>query len=371
MIFCWNCGRKQTVEKKARSRGNGQGTVYKLPNGKYRAVITTGYKMNSDGKRKRLTRSKTFALKKDAVLALAELLKEPTGAEKKKEPTFRELYEQWLPTHKAGKDTLNCYKAAYKYFSDIADMRISEIDVDDLQDCVDDCPKGKRTRQNMKAMCGLVYKYGIPRHVIPDNLNLSQFIRVGGEDAPDRPAFSDTQIESIRKLIGRVDGAEQVYCLIYTGFRPSEFLSLDVTDFNAAEMTLTGGAKTEAGRGRTVTISPKISAIIKKAAAGRTGGALFSDGDGNRYTLKHWTESVFYAVLDAAGIDNPVVKIGGDVERHLYTPHCCRHTFANLMKRVDAPALDKQKLIGHASEQQLKYYQSADADDLRRITDFI
>ena len=32
---------------------------------------------------------------------------------------------------------------------------------------------------------------------------------------------------------------------------------------------------------------------------------------------------------------------------------------------------DKQKLIGHASEEQLKYYQDVEIADLRRITDFI
>lgn len=41
------------------------------------------------------------------------------------------------------------------------------------------------------------------------------------------------------------------------------------------------------------------------------------------------------------------------------------------MKRVDAAAKDKQELIGHASEEQLKYYQSVALEDLRKITDAI
>ena len=42
-----------------------------------------------------------------------------------------------------------------------------EIDVDDLQDCLNECPNGKRTRQNMKAPAGLMYRYAIPRHIVP------------------------------------------------------------------------------------------------------------------------------------------------------------------------------------------------------------
>ena len=83
---------------------------------------------------------------------------------------FKALYDKWLPTHKAGKSTMDCYKAAIKYFEPVWFSRMQDIDIDDLQECLDDCGKGKRTQQNMKAVCGLVYKYGIPRQAVPDNM---------------------------------------------------------------------------------------------------------------------------------------------------------------------------------------------------------
>lgn len=52
---------------------------------------------------------------------------------------------------------------------------MSDVDIDDLQDCIDECPRGKRTKENMRAACGLMYKYGIPRRLIPENMNLAQF----------------------------------------------------------------------------------------------------------------------------------------------------------------------------------------------------
>ena len=54
---------------------------------------------------------------------------------------------------------------------------------------------------------------------------------------------------------------------------------------------------------------------------------------------------------------------------HIYTPHCCRHTFATLMKNVDAPATDKQKLIGHSKFEMTAHYTHTDIESLKKITD--
>ena len=59
-----------------------------------------------------------------------------------------------------------------------------------------------------------------------------------------------------------------------------------------------------------------------------------------------------------------------DVEgEHIYTPHCCRHTFATLMKNVPAPPTDKQKLIGHAKFEMTAHYTHTDIESLKFITD--
>ncbi len=331
-IYCAYCGKKQTPdERKHLKRSNGTGSVYKLPSGKYKAVVTIGYTTGEDGKRHRHTRSKVYDKRKNAINALPELL----GAapqEKKRRMTFAQLYEAWLPTHRAGKDTMNCYKAAYKHFASIHAEKIAEIDVDDLQECLDACPKGRGTRRNMKTLAGLLYKYGIPRHVILGNLNLAQFLTVEGDAAAHRESFTDIQIEQIRKAVGVVPGADAIYCMIYTGFRPSEFLALTGKNYDSARSCLTGGAKTAAGKGRKVTASPKIKTILERSAA--AGGPLFPDPSGKPWGLKDFTERVFYPALNQIGIDNPLVEIAGGVNRHKYTPHTCRHTFATLMKRV-------------------------------------
>mgnify|MGYP002514481144 CR=1 FL=1 len=49
--FCGACGWKQEKAPPARHRrGNGQGSVFKLPSGKYKAVVTLGYALDDQGR---------------------------------------------------------------------------------------------------------------------------------------------------------------------------------------------------------------------------------------------------------------------------------------------------------------------------------
>lgn len=362
-LYCPYCGKKQVKEVKPRQRGNGQGTVYK-DGSRYRAIVTLGYYLDDKGKRKRKTKSQRFDTKKEAVAAIPRLLAEPVK-KNRQDVTFKALYDKWLPSHQAGKSTLECYKAAMNYFQPVWFSRMADIDIDDLQECLDDCGKGKRTQQNMKTVCGLIYKYGIPRQAVPDNLNLSQYLKVNGDDAAPRSSFTDDEIEMIRKAVGTVDHADWIYCMIYLGFRPAEFLALDVKDYNQKEKAFVGGAKTEAGMNRTVTVSPKIQPIIESIIGKRTGGPLIRTPKGVTWDYSNFRQDIFYPTLDKIGISNPILDNGV----HKYTPHSCRHTFATLMKRVSGSDKDKLELIGHTSTEMLRYYQDVNINDLKSITD--
>lgn len=359
---CW-CGKKQQTKntRKNTKRGNGTGSVYRDGN-TWTAEITKGYRIEGDEKKRVIARKKGFRTKKEALESLPTLF---SKKEREKNPTFRAIYEQWLPTHRAGKDTMNCYKAAMKYFREIEFFHISEIEIDDLQECIDECPHGKRTRENMKALCGLMYKYAIPRGMA--KLNLAEYLVITAPGSVSREGFNEEQLERIRRAVNSVPYADYIYAMCYLGFRPSELLALKISDYNAQNKTLVGGAKTEAGKNRLVTISPKIQPIIDELAAGRSSGALFYNReDGSAFRIDKFRDQVFYPALEAIGIENPV-----DNSRHKYTPHSCRHTFATLMKRVNGADKDKQELIGHASPEMLRYYQDVNVDDLRKITDAI
>ena len=350
--FCPMCGRQMNRPPSRRTRGNGQGTVVKRGN-KYRAVVTLGYYTTDDGKRHRKTRSQTFDRKKDAVAALTAL----KGENRQTDITLKDCYDRWEPTHKAGLSTMTNYKAAFKYFGNLWFEKMRYLQLDDLQECLDECGHGRRTQENMRAVLGLLYKYAIPRDYAEKNM--AQYLKITAEAGSHRQGFTLDEVEKIRKNVNVVPGAREILCMIYTGFRPGEFLALKGKDFDPVNMTLTGGSKTEAGRNRIVTISPKIIDLIPHKPTDAPLWDVPTD-------LSNFTDRVFHPCLDACGISNPIEN-----GRHKYTPHSCRHTFATLMKAVPGADKDKMELIGHASSEMLRYYQDVGIEDLRKITDKI
>lgn len=360
--YCLYCGRKQTVTRRPKSRGNGQGSVFKRSNGTYTVVRTIGYSTDKNGKTHRHTVSKSgFRTKKEALAYLPKL----TGKrERSREISFQNLYELWKPTHGASKSTMDCYASAMKWYKDIWFLKISDIDIDDLQECLDECPKGKRTKENMKALCGLLYKFAIPRHYA--SLNLGQYLRIHAESSDEKAALPIDAVQKLMEHRSSIPFASYIVAQCYLGFRPSELLSLDVKQYDRKEKAFTGGAKTEAGTDRIVTVSPKIQHIIDDLTRDKISGPVFCSPDGSPLSIENY-RSAFYSALDAIGLENPILG-SDDAKRHKYTPHSCRHTFATLMKSIDAPDKDKLALIGHTSTDMLRKYQDVDYESLRKIT---
>ena len=194
--FCPLCGVKQDTRQNPKNRGNGQGSVYQLPSKKWIAVKTVGYELDESGRMKRLTRSKSgFRTKKEALDYLPKL--DDSKAARTKGLTFIQIYDAWEPTHRAGKSTMDCYSAAVKYYKPVWHSKLSDITVDDLQECIDECPKGKRTRENMKALAGLLYKYAIPRNLAA--LNLGQYLIVGEGESRNKDALPDDAVKLLEQ----------------------------------------------------------------------------------------------------------------------------------------------------------------------------
>lgn len=362
--FCLFCGCNQEIRQNTKKRGNGQGSVYQLPNKTWIAVKTVAYEELENGKIRHIKRSKSgFKTKKEALAYLPQLKREKSIKLK----TWTEIYDAWLPTHKAGKSTMDCYKAANKYFCQVWYQKFAEITIDDLQECMDECEKGKRTRENMKTLAGLLYKYAIPRHQA--NLNIAQYLIVGGGETGEKEGLPENAVKRIAENVNIIKGADYVLCQCYLGFRPSEFLALDVKNYNREERAFVGGAKTATGKNRIVTVSPKIQPIIDRLVKDKLSGPVFCTDIGTAMNIKAYRE-LFYSVLEKCGIDNPIIEVAG-IKRRKYTPHSCRHTFATLLKRVKAADADKLKLIGHTSTEMLRHYQDVSFEDLRKVTNAI
>ena len=92
-VYCQHCGVKQSVARLPKSRGNGQGSAYKLPNGKWRAAVLVGYRTDVEGKIHRKVRCKDGFKTKREALEYIPLLR--ARQERPKSVTLKELYDRW------------------------------------------------------------------------------------------------------------------------------------------------------------------------------------------------------------------------------------------------------------------------------------
>ena len=358
--FCNFCGTKQVYEHSAKKRGNGQGCAFKMPDGRWMAEVTLGYdEVDGKTKRKKVTKS-GFATKKEALAYIPQLQQKVTEVDKSIK--FKDLYKKWMDgdaglkghTKKVSKQTIDCYKSAYKYYESIYYVEVAKLKTEHLQKCVDECPRGKRTKENMKAVGTCVFRLAKQLDIV--DRNYAEYIYISKEEKNERLAFSMEQVQTMWDNVDNVPNIKYVLLLCYTGMRLSEMLGALTKDYNGEEGYFVTGVKTDAGKDRVITISPKIRPFFAEFGNGKH---LFTD-----LSAKKFRKDIFYPALQALGMDE--LDEDGD---HIYTPHCCRHTFATLMKNVNAPATDKQKLIGHAKFEMTAHYTHTDIGSLKKITD--
>lgn len=369
--FCPLCGKAvEAQRRKHRRRANGEGTIIKR-GATYTARVTLGYELR-DGKARPVFATKGgFATQREAMEYIPTLKADGRPGARKAahgqdytKITFAELYDKLIERHaqRVGKSTMNCYKAAYKYFSDVYALPFAELNTEDWQLCIDDCPQGLRTRQNMKALGTLMYKLAAELRIFGVNTktDFAALVWIKGESESRKP-FTPEELEAVKRgAAAGVPFADWIVAMCYTGFRPSEFLDLRREAFDAGAWTLRGGAKTEAGRNRIVPVHPLIRQLIATRAIGG-GEYIFADEHGKRYTLDHFREACFYPALEACGVQ-------GRPER---TPYSTRHTFATLIKSIDGSTKDKAALMGHTSYEMTMHYQHEDYESLRKIVEAI
>jgi integrase len=352
--FCNFCGTKQVYERSSKKRGNGQGTVYKGRNGKWIAEYTIGWD-EDDGKLCRVKRRKTgFPTKQDALAYIPNLKVEISKQDMNIK--FKDLYKNWMDRHeeKVTKSTINCYKSAYKYFSSLYYVEVAKIKTEHMQKCINECPHGKRTKENMKALGTSLFRYAMELDIV--SKNYAEYLYLQKEETTEKVAFSSEQLQKIWDNVDRVPNLKYVLVLCYTGMRLSEMLGALTKDYYPEEGYFITGIKSDAGKDRVITISPKIRKFFTEFGKDIH---LFTE-----LSAKKFRSEIYYPALQEIDLD-PLKEDG----THIFTPHCCRHTFATLMKNVDAPATDKQKLIGHAKFEMTAHYTHTDLVSLKKITD--
>lgn len=362
-------------EKKRRmkSRGNGTGCAYW--SSKYRywiAQVVTGYRdpppfdpENPDNKKQRVPIKVTkggFRRREDALAYCRELTADKTELKNK---TLKEVYDAWEPWYspRVDKDTFGCYRAAFAHFKALHNHTIRYISAGDLQKCMDDCPRGHRTHQNMKCTAGLLWAYAMDHNLVDKDVTDNLYIGKGA--SVQREPLTDIEVEKIRQEIGKDRYAAYVYALCYLGFRPGEMLEIkkDQVHEKNKQLFIVEGKKTDAGRDRIVPVHKKIQKIIRQQMKLEGTEYLFPMHVYNRkgefkgykvMTDNYFNKYAFRPLADRLGI--PANKV----------PYSARHTFSDKLKNANGTDKTKAALIGHSDYKfTQKKYQSTDLDELK------
>lgn len=356
-LYCPYCGKAINPQPTARKRGNGQGTAFKR--GKtWTAVINVAtYHDGEKLKRKRVSKG-GFKTKKEA-LEYIPTLQERVECHIDSDMTLIELYKMWHDQHENDvvRSTMDCYRAAWKYFKPIELYKVRNIKTSMLQKCLDDSGKGKRTQENMKSLATMLFRMAMSNDIV--GKNYAEGLIPRGEKQEPRQPFTEVELKKMWEIVKKpkYDASKNhidlVLILCYTGFRVEELLNLKREDYYEDKdwAYFVGGSKTDAGRDRIVGISPKILPLVRKHLKD---GYVFSP-DGKKLSAKKFREEYYYPTLLAAGIEKKV-------------PHCCRHTFATLMKDSASSDKDKMAMIGHSSMTMTMEYTHANLDGLKKLT---
>lgn len=331
----------------ASKRENGAGSVYKRSDAKYRpwvAVAPAGFELggNQKASARRVILGR-YATRAEARRALEEYTRNPT---EKINFTLRQLYAEWS-THAfttISRQTVDNYKAAWDKICtgqpEIADERIRDITTGDLRAALaywQDGQAGKALSfsyiSKIKALLTQLWSYALENDIVNKNYAKLVKLKDTGPKTKKR-ALTDLEFATLEQHWRDVPGGDACYALCYLGFRVSEFCALTRFSYDPKAQTLTGGLKTDAGRGRIVPIHPKIQPIVAAWAA-RGCDTLYADDQGRPYNKDKFRRRVWRPCMEALGLPADL------------TPHSARHTCGTRLSAAGAATEDIKAILGH------------------------
>lgn len=305
-------------------RANGSGTVYKL-SGKRRkpwlARITTGW---TDEGKQQYKNIGTFPTKKEAQAALDKYIYVP---DTKKEMTFKEAFDGWKELTKAAKGTVIGYTSGFKKLSRIYDVNMNDFTLDLMQDAVSTPPMTYNTAVIIKKVLAVAIDYAyshdccqLNRKELLKYVVLPEKVRVN-----ERRIFTDDEIQACvdQKAYGAI-------CLLFTGLRRDEFLSLKPEDIHLDEGWIhVSKSKTVAGI-RDVPLPDRLIPFFRKYMESPLFGktrTIFTNDWNNTPCLKnhvrHECRHTYITKLTEAGVDQRIVKAlaghAGTITETVYT----------------------------------------------------
>jgi len=302
-----------------------------------------------------------FEDRDNAMQALLEYNKDPYDLNNNK-LTFASVYELWYQQKyvkskkKYSASSIFCTRGAYNKSSELHDKLIKDIRTQDMQRILDNYELSHAYMEHIRNLFRSVCKYAMQYDYIKKDY--SEFISITKAD-DDQPGVPFTD-EEVQKLWDNKDKpfVDTILILIYSGWRITELLTLELDNIDLEQKTFKGGIKTTAGKNRIVPIHSKIFNMVKLRYECNYGSFICDD---KPIMEPHSYYKYFNEALTSAGVNSD------------HTPHDCRHTFTTLLDNAGANSTSIKRLVGHTSGGDVteKVYTHKSIEQLRKAIELI
>ena len=250
--------------------------------------------------------------------------------------TFSELYERFAVVKKTqiGRKSFATYTSAYAKCEPLYNMIFADIRKDHMQAIIDaHADKSIATRKNIRALFSQMYLYAAQNdvHIIKD---YSEFLNCGeaGGRTIERVPFTHEEVNTLWENYTRMEYADTVLILIYTGMRVMELMGMKSEDVHLDGKYMVGGSKTAAGKRRYIPLHDRILPLVKRYYD-QDNEYLITNTVGKKFGYQNYAQKKFAVIMQQLGMT------------HL--PHDTRHTFASFMDSAGAKKLVIKRIMGH------------------------
>lgn len=347
--FCNFCGAKQEISRTPKKRGNGTGTVWKLPNGSWIATHTTLYK-DAEGHVRKKTKSKCFAKKSDALLALGSM-KEET-----RQPKDIPLATLWYEyTHSVEYDKLSDSQRdkmgfAWKRWEDLRHRGIATLTISDIKTQIVKKTNSFYPARDMKVCLSHLYDIAVEKEVVPSRKTDSVDIPFEQPKAK-REVWTEAEVAALWKDYETHPFTGYLLIMCYCGLRFGEISTIRLENIHLDERYMIGGIKSDAGIDRQIPIPARIDPVLR---------ALIPDSKEYLMEIPKLTFYDMYSLtISRAGL-RPL------------PPHTCRHYFFSRMTAAGVQGGIIAEVGGHADYlTTLKNYVRIPLEDKLKAVDSI
>lgn len=323
---------------------NGYGTVYKLSGKRrrpYIARVTTGWEI-VDGKEKQIVETiGYYATRSEAMNALSKYNMNPYDL-KSRQLTLAQVYEMWLADPMGGASSsgnvLASSRTCWKHCTPLHDLPMKDLSVGQIETLINGI-KAESPKVVVRVFLNKLYKYALRHGIVENNITAMVEVAPAKDDTPKLERRVITEEEEAKLWERSSDQMAAIILIcIYSGWRMSEITTLKPSDIDFANMTMTGGVKTEAGRNRVVPIHPKIAELLHRLydvaiARGSDTICIMGRKDPKQYNYTQFRRD----------FDKVFAEIGAE-----HTPHDTRHTFITKAKEAGVNEYILKLIVGHA-----------------------